>query len=66
MENKIAVCAYCTKSLNGQPQYHRHFNIFCDETCATMFDYSDCLPIPPDAILHVPEMVFKKKEVRHE
>ncbi len=46
MENKPAVCAYCTKSLNGLPQYHRNHRIFCDVDHATLFDYSDFNPIP--------------------
>ena len=46
MNTAPAQCAYCTKSLNGQPQYHRNHRIFCDVDHATLFDYSDLIPIP--------------------
>ena len=41
----MKTCKHCGKSLDGQVQFHRNHNIFCDSTCATLFDYSDLNPI---------------------
>jgi len=61
MENKPAVCAYCGVSLNGQVRFTRNHRIFCDVEHATLFDYSDFIPLPP----HIaPEA--RKEEDKHE
>jgi hypothetical protein len=58
-ETTMSVCKYCGKSLNGEVRFNRGGNTFCDETHATLHDYSDTYVLPP----REPDQPFEKEIV---